>query len=607
MRLPWPFGRAQRSPSAGRDAATRGDSTRSSSGSPAEGGSPPERGYGDAWRSLPPLAETVGPPPLVAPNRSFAAALAANEAPAPILAPLSHGRSLEAPRGLVSGIARPTTRSGAPLPAPVQRSPLASRGAGADLQLDWEVAAPPDATPAPAVAAAAPAAVPEPPAVPLRRLDSMLAAASPAKALTRAPEPARAPLVGLVGQPRAMGLGRTTGAAQATPAVQRAPADSAPPPTPLPPPPKVAPPPAPGPRLTVGQVRRLGLGAPVAGGPVTSATRSFASAAHEMTPAPAPRTIPPTFGSAATAIGIQRAPADDVRDMPVASGPAAGPAQDGAAGGRRGPAMDTSAAALAPAAPPAVARRIGPSVQRAPAGTASPIVSAQPLRAGVQRAPLLLPQRAAEGPGAGSAPPTATSATSGGVKVHRDGRASQLSKDLQARSFTHGGEIFLPESHGPLTSGTGKALLAHELTHVGQQRRLGSGLPAEHTPHGKSLEAEAVAAERSPDMPLALTTPGQGTPDTGNHQRSALSVPPSEAPGPQRAPADDPTATRTQSSGRMSPGSSGTSRSPSGSGHGHSDQELEVLAHQLYHRIGRHLRRELLVDRERVGFALDLP
>ena len=36
-------------------------------------------------------------------------------------------------------------------------------------------------------------------------------------------------------------------------------------------------------------------------------------------------------------------------------------------------------------------------------------------------------------------------------------------------------------------------------------------------------------------------------------------------------------------------------------------KELEILAHQLYQRIGRHLRRELLVDRERAGFALDLP
>ena len=39
---------------------------------------------------------------------------------------------------------------------------------------------------------------------------------------------------------------------------------------------------------------------------------------------------------------------------------------------------------------------------------------------------------------------------------------------------------------------------------------------------------------------------------------------------------------------------------------GHTEQELDDLAHQLYSRIGSRLRRELLVDRERAGFAIDL-
>jgi hypothetical protein len=37
------------------------------------------------------------------------------------------------------------------------------------------------------------------------------------------------------------------------------------------------------------------------------------------------------------------------------------------------------------------------------------------------------------------------------------------------------------------------------------------------------------------------------------------------------------------------------------------ERELEELARQLYARIGRRLRRELLVDRERAGMAMDLP
>jgi hypothetical protein len=253
----------------------------------------------------------------------------------------------------------------------------------------------------------------------------------------------------------------------------------------------------------------------------------------------------------------------------------------------------------------AVARPIAPAGVRPGGGAAAPIVSAQPLRARVQRAPLTLPQHAGDGSGAGATGPAAAGpATSGGpVKIHRDGEAGQTSSALEARSFTHGGEIFLPASHGPLTSGTGKALLAHELTHVTQQRRLGSSLPAEHTPHGKSLEAEAVAAERSPDMSLAKPSSG-GAAATATLSSTGADVPstaPTTQPAPQRAPADGSPAPRTQGSKAGSSGASGSS------GQAHSEQELEVLAHQLYQRIGRHLRRELLVDRERVGFALDLP
>jgi hypothetical protein len=238
---------------------------------------------------------------------------------------------------------------------------------------------------------------------------------------------------------------------------------------------------------------------------------------------------------------------------------------------------------------------------------ATPIVSSTPLRTRVQRAPLTISQRAPDAGGADGAaaalPGASTSSGTGPVKVHRDGAASELSSAFDARSFTHGGEIFLPASHGPLTSGTGKALLAHELTHVAQQRRLGSSLPPEHTSHGQGLEAEAVAAERTPDLTLAVPQSSEksaapsSTPPGGPAFVADLSSSPPPS-GTQRAPA---------TKGPAKPEPDATGGSSSKSGHTHTEQELEVLAHQLYHRIGRHLRRELLVDRERVGFALDLP
>ncbi len=58
----------------------------------------------------------------------------------------------------------------------------------------------------------------------------------------------------------------------------------------------------------------------------------------------------------------------------------------------------------------------------------------------------------------------------GDVRVHTDGDAAQMTKDLHAEAFTTGRDIyFRPGTYAPETS-AGKRLLAHELTHVVQQR-----------------------------------------------------------------------------------------------------------------------------------------
>jgi hypothetical protein len=565
--------------------------------------SPKDPAASRAWAGLPAISRAIGPPPLVAPNRPFAAALASSEPPPPILAPLSHGHSLEAPKGIVSGIARPTsTVAGRPLPTPVQRSPLGRRrprtadvdATSSESDAEIEPLAP-TSSPQPRVMAA-----PNTTAVPIRKL-AAATAPPPSRTLTRAAEPTRAAPVGLVGQPRASGRRPAASSMPAAPAVQRSPEPSAPNrsirPAPSPPA-RTAEPIGSAPRLTIGQARRLGLGAPVVSGPVMGSTPAFRDlVATQRSPA----TIAPSAAGTTPIHGpeLQRAPEPSTPDMPLVSGPAQATGED----------VGTAPAGLRPAASitvhaepmlPVIARPIAAPIERQAADTGAPIVSAQPLRARVQRAPLTLPMPApASGSSAGAAAPMP--ATSGApVKVHRDGEAGQLSTALDARSFTHGGEIFLPASHGPLTSGTGKALLAHELTHVTQQRRLGSSLPGEETPQGKSLEADAVAAERSPQMPLAAPSSGPGAASAAGHAMTPTPTAAAHGPSPQRAPAGG---------GSPAPQATGSASSSSGggSGHTHNEQELEVLAHQLYHRIGRHLRRELLVDRERVGFALDLP
>ena len=62
-------------------------------------------------------------------------------------------------------------------------------------------------------------------------------------------------------------------------------------------------------------------------------------------------------------------------------------------------------------------------------------------------------------------------ASLGGVRIHNDGSAAEAARHLHARAFTFGGHIgFAVGEYAPETS-RGRRLLAHELTHVVQERR----------------------------------------------------------------------------------------------------------------------------------------
>lgn len=56
-----------------------------------------------------------------------------------------------------------------------------------------------------------------------------------------------------------------------------------------------------------------------------------------------------------------------------------------------------------------------------------------------------------------------------GVRVHTNQNAVQMSRDLGAKAFTHGSDIFFNASRYSPSTSSGKELLAHELTHVVQQ------------------------------------------------------------------------------------------------------------------------------------------
>lgn len=147
----------------------------------------------------------------------------------------------------------------------------------------------------------------------------------------------------------------------------------------------------------------------------------------------------------------------------------------------------------APETPMPLARSVAPT-----AATAATLVREQ-----VSVAPLLgeraLPLQShgaseGRGPRDGAVPPLPEPAIS-----VRAGRASDTAaRQLQARAFTHEGEVHL--SSASLAQGPREveALVAHEMTHVLQQRILGPGrLPVESTSDGAALEAEARAVEQS--------------------------------------------------------------------------------------------------------------
>ena len=225
-----------------------------------------------------------------------------------------------------------------------------------------------------------------------------------------------------------------------------------------------APPPL---RPSVGRTRRSGLGAPVLihpaapppddGVPVAAPgmlaepgpAADVPSAVTEI-PAPAPEAVVPRE------IDIQ-APPPPERDLPVV---------------------------------PRRRARLGAPIQQA-----SPVALPPPLRP----EPIPPPVRAAVQRQTGVDP--------GEVLVHRDDRAGREAAELRARAFARDGEVSLPIHHGPLTETSSQALLAHELTHVVQQRQYGSSLPMEHTPLGRRLERDARRAEREVSGTLEPTPP----------------------------------------------------------------------------------------------------
>ena len=81
----------------------------------------------------------------------------------------------------------------------------------------------------------------------------------------------------------------------------------------------------------------------------------------------------------------------------------------------------------------------------------------------------------------------------GDVRVHTDTTADALARSVSARAFTTGTDVYF--AAGEYRPGTrdGDSLLAHELTHVTQQRGAPAGGPLTVSEPGDAMESEADA------------------------------------------------------------------------------------------------------------------
>jgi len=92
----------------------------------------------------------------------------------------------------------------------------------------------------------------------------------------------------------------------------------------------------------------------------------------------------------------------------------------------------------------------------------------------------------------------------GGVRVHTSSESNDLNRQLDAKAFTTGQDIFFRDgAYEPHTSG-GQELVAHELAHVVQQSSgaVGSGGQMKVNAPGDAFEQEADAVAK------AITGPG---------------------------------------------------------------------------------------------------
>ena len=100
------------------------------------------------------------------------------------------------------------------------------------------------------------------------------------------------------------------------------------------------------------------------------------------------------------------------------------------------------------------------------------------------------------------------------VRVHVGSDSDELNHSLGAKAFTTGDDVFVRSDQYSPGSGSGQELLAHELTHVAQQRSMSSSLPWLRLPQAvrPSEGGDRVAIGRKAPLPTRLSAPSPAAP-----------------------------------------------------------------------------------------------
>jgi hypothetical protein len=97
----------------------------------------------------------------------------------------------------------------------------------------------------------------------------------------------------------------------------------------------------------------------------------------------------------------------------------------------------------------------------------------------------------------------------GGVRIHTDGAAAASARDVHAQAYTVGRHVVFGAGRYAPATAAGQRLIAHELTHVVQQR---NGLRAETAAAAHAAEAEALSNESRVFGSAPLTTIARSAP-----------------------------------------------------------------------------------------------